>query len=251
MRNSTQMADDHGTPEGDTAFPGVWQSLAWVVLFLILQLIVGVATIAIAVGLDKSGRELVELTNDLSFVAGPTIASLVASSIALLALLFIYLNRHSRAARIGLNRWSAISPVATLGWAAGLIGLGLTLNYGYTEFVIPDIEMQQQLRKLFAALPDTIPNQIMLVTAIVLIAPLLEELLFRGLLQNALARHLPVWAAILGAAAIFGAVHMDLHAFPALMAMGAVFGLLYHKTGSLRVTIIAHMANNGAALLLS
>jgi membrane protease YdiL (CAAX protease family) len=27
--------------------------------------------------------------------------------------------------------------------------------------------------------------------------------------------------------------------------------LLYHKTGSLRVTIIAHMANNGAALLLS
>ncbi|MFM2256508.1 MAG: hypothetical protein RIQ28_355, partial [Pseudomonadota bacterium] len=78
MRNSTQMADDHGTPECDTAFPGVWQSLAWVVLFLILQLIVGVATIAIAVGLDKSGRELVELTNDMSFVAGPTIASLVA-----------------------------------------------------------------------------------------------------------------------------------------------------------------------------
>jgi membrane protease YdiL (CAAX protease family) len=111
--------------------------------------------------------------------------------------------------------------------------------------------MQQQLRKLFAALPDTIPNQIMLVTAIVLIAPLLEELLFRGLLQNALHRHLPTWAAILGAAAIFGAVHMDLHAFPALMAMGAVFGLLYYKTGSLRVTIIAHMANNGAALLLS
>ncbi|MEN9392378.1 MAG: hypothetical protein RLZZ104_721, partial [Pseudomonadota bacterium] len=155
MRNSTHMADDRDTPEGDKAFPGVWQSLGWVVLFLILQLIVGVATIAIAVALDKSGRELVELTNDLTFVAGPTIASLVASSIALLALLFIYLNRQSRAARIGLNRWSAISPVATLGWAVGLIGLGLTLNYGYTEFVIPDIEMQQQLRKLFAALPDT------------------------------------------------------------------------------------------------
>ena len=32
-----------------------------------------------------------------------------------------------------------------VGWAVGLIGLGLTLNYGYTEFVIPDIEMQQQL----------------------------------------------------------------------------------------------------------
>jgi membrane protease YdiL (CAAX protease family) len=44
---------------------------------------------------------------------------------------------------------------------------------------------------------------------------------------------------------------MDYHAFPALMAMGAVFGILYHKTGSLRVNIVAHMINNGAALLLT
>lgn len=248
------MTDYHATTaeaSQDQGFPGIWTSLGWVGLFLILQLIAGVAAIGIALGLDNSGREMIELTSDLSFVAGPTIASLVASSLLLLALLFFHLKKHGRAERIGLTRWSRISAPASLAWAAGLIALGLGLNYGYTEFVIPDVQMQEQLRKLFAALPDTTANKIMLFAAIALIAPLLEEILFRGLVQNAFARQLPVWAAILASAAIFGAVHMDFHAFPALMAMGAVFGVLYHVTGSLRVTILAHMVNNAAALLLS
>lgn len=245
------MTDDQAEAVNDSGFPQIWKCFGWVALFLILQLIAGVVAIGIALGLDNSGREMIELTSDLSFVAGPTIASLVASSLMLLALLFLHLKKHGRAERIGLTRWSRISAPATLAWAIGLIALGLGLNYGYTEFVIPDVQMQEQLRKLFAALPETMTNQIMLFTAIALIAPLLEEILFRGLLQNAFARHLPVWAAILASAAVFGAVHMDFHAFPALMAMGAVFGLLYHKTGSLRVTIIAHMVNNAAALLLS
>lgn len=251
MNNPEQPGIDGALIDQDRNFPAMWQSLGWVALFLVAQIIAGVIAIAIAAAIDDSGRKLSELTSDLSFVAGPTIASLVASSTALLALLFLYLNRHGRAARIGLNRWSRIGAVPTLCWAIGLIGLGLTLNYGYTHFVIPDVEMQAQMRKLFAALPDTLANKILLFTAIALVAPLLEELLFRGLLQNALGHRLPVWAAILGAAALFGLVHMDLYAFPALMAMGAVFGLLYHVTGSLRVTIIAHMVNNAAALLLS
>jgi membrane protease YdiL (CAAX protease family) len=33
--------------------------------------------------------------------------------------------------------------------------------------------------------------------------------------------------------------------------MGAIFGLIYHLTGSLRVTIMLHMINNAAALALN
>ncbi len=81
-------------------------------------------------------------------------------------------------------------------------------------------------------------------------APLTEELLFRGLLQKSLANRMPQYAAILIAAAIFGAIHLDFYAFPALFVMGAVFGYLYYRTGSLRVNILLHMLNNGAALAL-
>ena len=50
---------------------------------------------------------------------------------------------------------------------------------------------------------------------------------------------------------IFGAVHMDYYAMPVLAMMGVVFGVLYHLTGSLRVTILAHVINNAAALTLT
>jgi hypothetical protein len=143
------------------------------------------------------------------------------------------LGKENRAARIGLMRWSRLSLMQTVGLAIGLIALGLAFNHVYANYVIPDIKVQEALRKMFAALPDTPLNAVMLFVAIAGIAPLLEEILFRGLVQNALAKKLPAWGAILGASAIFGAVHMDYHAFPALMAMGAVFGILYHKTGSL------------------
>lgn len=235
----------------DDGFPNMWVSLGWVVLFLLLQIIAGVAAMGIAIGLDRSGRDMLELASDLSFVAGPTIASLVASSLILLGLFWLHLRRDDRAARIGLFRWSRLGLWPTVGLALLLIGVGLGFNYLYATYVIPDVKVQEALRKLFEALPDTFANTAMLFVAIAIIAPLVEEILFRGLVQNALMRKLPAWGAILGASAIFAAVHMDYHAFPALMAMGAVFGLLYHRTGSLRVNIVAHMLNNAGALLLT
>ena len=83
-----------------------------------------------------------------------------------------------------------------------------------------------------------------------MVAPLLEEILFRGLLQNSLSKQLPAWAAIALSAVIFGAMHMDYYAMPPLVLMGAIFGVIYHLTGSLRITILLHMINNAAALLL-
>lgn len=237
-------------PSSD-GFPTILGGIGWVLLFLLLQVIAGVAAVGIAIGVDKSGRDPMTLAGDLGFIALPTIASLVVSSLVMLGLLWLHLRKQDRADRIGLTRWSRLSLFQTVGLAIGLIALGLAFNHIYANYVIPDIKVQEALRKMFAALPDTPLNKVILFVAIAGIAPLLEEILFRGIVQNALAKKLPAWAAIAGASAIFGAVHMDYHAFPALMAMGAVFGILYHKTGSLRVNIIAHMINNGAALLLT
>jgi uncharacterized protein len=61
----------------------------------------------------------------------------------------------------------------------------------------------------------------------------------------------PAWAAIALSAFVFAAVHMQPLAMPALMALGAAFGYIYHKTGSLRLTIILHMINNILALALT
>jgi len=243
--------DVHNASHPDHKFPTLLGALGWVVIFLLLQVVAGVMALGMAIGMDDSGRDPMALAKDPSFVAVPTILSLVASSLVMLGLLWLHLRKEDRAARIGLLRWSRVNLLQTIGLAIGLIAAGLAFNHLYATYIIPDIKVQEALRKMFEALPDTPLNTVMLFVAIAGIAPLLEEILFRGLVQNALAKQLPAWAAILGASAIFGAVHMDYHAFPALMAMGAVFGILYHKTRSLRVNIVAHMVNNAAALLLT
>jgi membrane protease YdiL (CAAX protease family) len=239
------------TVQDDRDFPGIWASLGWVALFLVLQIIMGVFAFGIAVALNDSGEPFDRLVGRPEFMVLPTIWSLIASSMVLLGLLWLYLRKPGRMAAIGLDRWSSMSLPLTIGVAVLLIGAGLAFNHIYATYIIPDIKVQEAMRQLFAALPPTLPNKVVLFAAIALIAPLLEELLFRGLLQNSLSKKMPVWAAILTASAIFAAVHMDYHAFPPLLVMGAVFGLLYHLTGSLRVNILAHALNNAAALLLS
>jgi membrane protease YdiL (CAAX protease family) len=164
--------------------------------------------------------------------------------------LWLYLRRDERAAAIQLDRWSNLSPAVTIALSVMLVGAGLLFNYAYSAFVFPDVEMQDQVRRMFAAIPKTPGNWVLLFATVAIIAPLLEELLFRGLLQNSLSHRMPIWAAIAISSAIFAAIHMQLYAFPALMALGAVFGYIYHKTGSLRVTIALHMINNAAALAL-
>jgi membrane protease YdiL (CAAX protease family) len=232
-------------------FPKISTSLSWVVLFLFLQLLGFGLAVGIAAHIEGSGRDPMQLMNDLAFRAPPAIASLAGSSLLMLALLALYLRKQGRAARIGLMTGSRIGLPRTIGLAVALIAGGVAFQFVYANYVIPDIQSQAEMRKLFAALPKTALNQGMLFLAVAVFAPVLEELLFRGMLQTALAQRLPAWAAILVAALVFALIHMQPFAIPALMVMGAVFGILYHVTGSLRVTILAHAINNAAALLLS
>ncbi len=222
----------------------------WIILFILFQIIGGIIAIAIAAQFDAANRPITELMGDPTFIAVPIVQGLIAGNVAMLALLWLYL-RKGRADAIGLNRWSRLSLVRTLALAALLVVTGLALNYGYATYVIPDIKVQEALRQMFEALPKTMPNQVMLFLAVAVIAPVLEEIVFRGLLQHNLARLMPIWLAIPIAGTIFAGVHWDFYAFPALMAMGMIFGVLYHVTGSLRVTIIVHAVNNAAALLLT
>ncbi len=232
-------------------FPGLWPSIGWVVLFFALQIIVGVATFAVAIAIDDSERGVADLSQDLTILALPTNWVLVFASLIMVGLLWLYLRKDGRVAAIKLDRWSQISPGKTIGLAVLAIGAGLAFNYAYATYVVPDIEVQAMLNQLLKAIPDTLPNNALLFVAIAVIAPVLEEVLFRGLLQNSLASRMPAWAAILISAAVFGVAHLDINAFPPLMVMGFAFGYLYHKTGSLRVNITMHMANNAAAVLLS
>jgi membrane protease YdiL (CAAX protease family) len=232
-------------------FPGILPSIGWIVLFFVLQFAVSIAALMAVVDFSKGVQPGLAQLTDLKLIALPTIWALVISNLITIGLLWLYLKKPERLAAIGLDRWSRESFGRTLVYAILLIGGALAFNYCYETYVVPDVKMQEQLRLLFAAIPKTTFNMALLLFAGAILAPIVEEVLFRGLLQNALAHKLPIWAAIGISALLFGAVHFDYYAFPVLAIMGVIFGVLYHLTGSLRVTILAHLINNSAALLLT
>jgi membrane protease YdiL (CAAX protease family) len=141
-------------------------------------------------------------------------------------------------------------------WNALPLGLFLMavvtfFNWAYSTFIFPDIEMQAGIAELIQGMATNPVNLIVGVITIACVVPVVEELLFRGLLQNALMKRLPPLAAIAVAAFLFSIVHMQPYAIPPLFALGFAFGYLYWKTGSLKTNIGLHMLNNAAATALT
>ena len=83
----------------------------------------------------------------------------------------------------------------------------------------------------------------MIFTSIV-IAPIMEEILFRGILQDALMRKYGVFVGILIASAVFGIVHIIPQQVVNAFMIGIVLGYIYYRTGALLPVILIHCINN-------
>jgi uncharacterized protein len=83
------------------------------------------------------------------------------------------------------------------------------------------------------------------------LAGVAEEFLFRGILQPKLKLylgnpHVAIWLT----AAIFSAIHLQFYGFLPRMMLGAIFGYMYHYSGSLFYPMIGHVLNNGITVVL-
>lgn len=81
-----------------------------------------------------------------------------------------------------------------------------------------------------------------------LLAPVVEEVLFRGVLLTALARHISFFGANAIQAMLFGALHLTPPLFPFFLIMGLIGGELMRRSGGLLAPILVHVLNNGVAL---
>lgn len=119
-----------------------------------------------------------------------------------------------------------------------IIILGLPINY-----LKPDIEPQLYEDMLRSVTSSAGFIGLFIMGAV--LAPLSEELFYRGMIYPVFRRYLgPVWGAVM-AGAIFGLVHWDLWRAIPLAAGGIILCYLYEKTGSIFVTTLAHGTWNG------
>ncbi|MEX2570134.1 MAG: CPBP family intramembrane glutamic endopeptidase [Gemmatimonadota bacterium] len=81
------------------------------------------------------------------------------------------------------------------------------------------------------------------------VAPVIEEFLFRGLIQRELERRRGITRGIAIAAALFAMVHLLPWVFPLHFFLGVAFGFAVYATRSIWSAVILHAANNAAAMM--
>lgn len=92
---------------------------------------------------------------------------------------------------------------------------------------------------------------LLLVLMAVVMAPLIEETLFRGVLFRACHNRIAFWPAALLSGALFAAGHGQLVALLPIFVLGVLFALLARRAGSLWAAAVAHGAFNGFSTLVA
>jgi membrane protease YdiL (CAAX protease family) len=111
------------------------------------------------------------------------------------------------------------------------------------------VSVQPQLAEI-AAKGTSTPDLPVVCLGIVFVAPLAEEILFRGYLFTALLRVLPSWATQLTTAAVFGLVHGLQYALP-IAALALLFGWLRARHAALLPCVLAHTVHNGLTVVIT
>lgn len=235
------------------AAPGIGAALGMIALYFALQLAIGGAVallLGIGFGIAHHGEPGTLMANP-DFLSALVTLTLVGDAAIMLWLIHRLWPRHwSQAAPPGFGfaapamAWCAVAVV--LGLAVALLGGRITELLAHGHAVPQDVK---QMGGGAGAV-----TRIALTVVVVSIGPLVEELLFRGLLLSALLRHLREGWAILASALLFGLVHLpDLkwlwYAVPNLVLVGAVLAWLRLRARSLWPAVLAHACNNLLGML--
>lgn len=83
---------------------------------------------------------------------------------------------------------------------------------------------------------------------VVIIAPIVEELIFRGVIMHGLMRNYSKFTAVFVSALMFALFHLNPWQFPATFILGILLGILMLRTRNIYLCILGHAINNGLVL---
>jgi membrane protease YdiL (CAAX protease family) len=139
--------------------------------------------------------------------------------------------------------------VVVLAYPATLIAadlvMALVIHYAlHGQFTNP------QAQEIAGGVTRTTANLLGLLLLVAVLAPLVEEAFFRGLLYQLLRKRLPVWAAAAISAALFAAAHAIPIIFPWLFVTGLALALIFEYCDSLFASMLLHGLINGGNVVL-
>jgi membrane protease YdiL (CAAX protease family) len=143
-----------------------------------------------------------------------------------------------------------------VGWLVAGLAIAVGANAVYTQYVEPllakwlHIHVQTNGNLLANQVKDMPLTVLATLVVAAFVAPICEEIFFRGFVQGGFQRAFGAIIAVFLSALIFGIAHGDIGSFAVLFVLGLVLGMARASSGSLWPSWLIHTANNTLAGLV-
>ena len=174
---------------------------------------------------------------------------LLAGQLVKFTILVFYIEKRDRTYRAldkrYIQRGKLAEPIKLVGIGLGTVGFGLT----FTNIIMKVFENTELLKAAQNLMENAfngvgiVSNLVIFIVAVVG-APIVEELLFRGVLFEEIRNECSLKMTIFLTALVFGIYHFNIIQTPNTFFMGLVLAYVYYKTGTIRAPIIIHATNN-------
>jgi membrane protease YdiL (CAAX protease family) len=147
---------------------------------------------------------------------------------------------------LGLNgalNWTDIA-LAPIGFALYLVVSIVS------QYVMPFIDWNQQQDIGYDTAALFGKDLIIILIAVVIIAPIAEEIIFRGWLYGKMRARIPAWLAMILVSVLFGVMHRQVNVGVNVFFLSMILCLMREMTGTIYAGILLHMLKNGIALAL-
>ena len=218
----------------------------WMAIALPLWVYAGYWVIILLVSLLAGAGVSVGNVNPVLFETVGSAIVYVAMVAIVVGLPWLIFNFKTDRQEIGLSRLPSWLDIIIT--PAGLVIYVIisTILMIVSENILPSIDLYQAQELGFEGVNQRY-EYILAFLSLVVIAPIAEEVLFRGFLFGKLKKYLPIWVAALVVSVTFGLIHGQWNLAIDTFALSLVLCLLRQNTGSLWSSILLHMTKNGIA----
>lgn len=135
---------------------------------------------------------------------------------------------------------------------AGIVGCGLCMQLALSIALSLLLPLFPKVMENYSQIMNTLGSEsVLMVICVCILAPIGEELIFRGLSLKILKKAFPWWFAVLLQAVLFGIYHLNPVQGIYATLLGILLGYTAHRYGSVVPGILLHMAVNSSSYLIN
>lgn len=224
-------------------------------IFIIMAFVFANLLIDIIVGASLPSLMAIIIDGEISKANDYMVYGLLFGQLIKLSILYFYIGKRDETYRKELSRRyikneRISNPLILIGIGLGTVGFGQILVNLIMKVMEGTNILSDALKLLENAFRAKGPVDGLIILIVVVIgAPLVEELLFRGVLFEELRRECSVKVTIFLTALVFGIYHLNILQSPNTFFMGLVLGFVYYETKSIKGPILVHATNNILAMI--